>query len=58
MANNSTIGVGFLFITPVLLFCCFVVTYEVFWAKVCFLGILRVFGVFSLCRCVFLLSGI
>ena len=49
MANDSTIGVGFLFITPsvvvLLLYMWFL------WVKVCFLGILCVFGVFSWHRC-------
>ena len=49
MANDSTIGVGFLFITPIvvvlLLHMCF------FWANVCFLGVLCVFGAFSWHRC-------
>ena len=44
MDNDSTIGVGFFFITPsvvVLLCICG------FWVKVCFLGILCVFGASS-----------
>ena len=53
MANDSTIGVGFLLITP----CVVVLLLHMwfFWVKVCFLGILCVFGTFSWCMCVFLL---
>ena len=50
MANDSTIGIGVLLLLLVLLFCCCICG---FLAKVCFLGVQCVFGVFSWCRCVF-----
>ena len=54
MDNDSTIGVGFFFITPsvvVLLCICG------FWVKVCFLGILCVFGASSWHRHFFVMDG-